>query len=563
MTKFKTCKSIVFLADKIKGFDSRSNAIYQLFSFLRWDYYARNSTKELEILLKRASIMVPKLPELPESIISQFKKLTKAEMIQWDNWSKYLEQRIHLNKTSSQEDFELLFNLLPITKALEKSLLRIISEGTNRSSEPICNSENRFYDLSILPLNFLLGNDVLEYFIPPPDYFIPHPTKKFDPYGIIFGKSRAKIGMKQPTVVNDPETGLIIGSHKFSHSLLFNVDFYCPIGCAGCYKTRMGTREYLSTRFAKNGFKPKIYHHLELGELNSPSIENVEHQAELAVLWMNENPRGQQVYDVIVSGGEPLCMSNKTIKAILNKFQDAKNLRIFRICTGTLFLGLPFRIDDELLDTLKDFSDSTGVRVTIQAHLGNHRMITPESVMAIQKIRKRGIPIYTQTPIKNGVNFFLNKIEKTLEYLGELGRLQVLVGVDPYMFIMDMHPSTNAYYVPIEPMIQMWSILVESHDYVGLERPRTLSALFENGNIILSGDKLFSASKFIDNANDRVIYYIPRIGTEKNWKPDVAEIFKYEEPLIKGINDNPDSLEVLKQQLYSNLRNKITAAKEK
>ncbi|MFA4016185.1 MAG: hypothetical protein RUDDFDWM_001288 [Candidatus Fervidibacterota bacterium] len=470
----------------------------------------------------------------------------ESEAIDWGDWKFHLNHRIHLNRSSSEADFDLLFKLVPIARETKATLRRIILEGVEIEEDKNGVVERRFYDLSILPLNLFLGESVVCYFIPPADYLEPHPTKKADPYGIVRGRSRVKVARGQPTAILDKETRLILGAHKFSHTFLLNIDFYCPIGCSDCYKTRMGTREYLDPQLVKAGFTPKVYRHPELGELNPPSKGQVAEQVKRTVRWMNEDPRGQQVYDVIVSGGEPLLMPNETIKGILNEFQHAKNLRIFRICTGALFLGLPFRIDDELLDMLKDFSEATGVRVTIQAHLGNHHMISPEALIAVQKIRQRGFPIYSQIPIKNGVNFFLDDLDKTMEYLVELGQRQVIVGVEPYMFIVDMHPSTNAYYVPIEPLMQVWGMLVESHDYPGLERPRTLSVLFEGGNIILSGHTLFSARKEVDRENDRVIYRIPRVCAQTGWESQIAEIFEYDEPLIEGVNDDPESLERLK-----------------
>jgi L-lysine 2,3-aminomutase len=239
-------------------------------------------------------------------------------------------------------------------------------------------------------------------------------------------------------------------------------------------------------------------------------------------------------------------MSNEQIEEILREFRKARNLQIFRICTGTLFLGLPFRFDDGLLRILAGFSESTGVRVTIQAHLGSYEMISPEALIAIEKIKRAGISVYSQIPIKNGINFFLNDPDKTLSCLVELGRRQAIAGVEPYMFIADMHPSTNAFYVPLEALMQMWAKLVESHDYPGLERPRTLSVLCGQGNIILSGHALFSSTKQVDIKNDRVIYKIPCISTTDKWIANICDVFRYEEPLIPGINDNPNSLETVK-----------------
>jgi len=268
-----------------------------------------------------------------------------------------------------------------------------------------------------------------------------------------------------------------------------------------------------------------------------------EHTRDL-VAWLNTDPRGQSIHDVIVSGGEPFVLSNDKIAAVLEEMAKAKNLRVLRFCTGTLFLGLPMRIDEQLADLLGEFASRTGIRVTVQAHLASHEQIVPETLIAVSRLRKRGISVYSQTPIKEGVNFFLDDPKATLAALVELGRKQVAVGVEPYMFIVDMHPSTNAFYVPIEPLIAVWGALVESHEHPGLERPRTLSILFEGGNIILSGATLLSAQKVIDRERGVVTYRIPRICFDNQGRPDIAEVFEYSEP-IGEYNDDPDSLKKL------------------
>jgi len=520
-------------------------------SLVRYIFLQNNTSNIVSRIISRASIEAIKSVPLTSSQVSGLERLFDARNPNWGDWKFHFAHRIHLDSNSTDSDFETLFSLLPSSKKSETILRRIILKGVEVSDNGNGTSERRFYDLSILPLNLLLDESVVRYFIPPDDYLLPHSTKKSDPYGIVRGKSRAKIGKGEPTAIADASSGRILGSHKFSRTLLYDVDFYCPIGCSDCYKTRMGTRESLARELVEAGARLKVYHHPELGDLIPPSVDHLMEQTKKTIRWMNEDPRGQQVYDVILSGGEPLILSNEAIKSILDEFRLARNLRVFRICTGTLFLGLPFRIDDALLDIFSDFSESTGVRITIQAHLGNHHMITPEAVIAIEKIRKRGFSIYSQIPIKNGVNFFLGDHGKTVEYLSELERRQLIVGVEPYMLIVDMHPSTNAYYVPIEPLMQIWGTLVESHDYPGLERPRTLSVLFEGGNIILSGHTLFSAKKVVDRQNDRIIYTIPRVSSAQDWSAIIAESFSYDEPLIPGVNDDPDSLDRIRRTWFS------------
>ena len=125
------------------------------------------------------------------------------------------------------------------------------------------------------------------------------------------------------------------------------------------------------------------------------------------------------------------------------------------------------------------------------------------------------------------------------------------------MLIVDMHPSTNAYYVPLEPLIQVWGELVESHDYPGLERPRTMSILFEGGNIILSGHVLLSARKRVDKDNKKVTYYIPRVAPTADWKGNIKEVFVYEEPLQEGINDDPESLTKIRKKFRKLLEKQL------
>jgi len=467
-----------------------------------------------------------------------FDNSTESNQVNDEDWGEtdfHLKNRIHLTRQSNNEMFNLLFEIYELSDVHKERLKEIIKRGIEFK-----NGEHFFYDFSVLPLNIILGLEVIKYFIPPIDYFTLNSTNQEDPYGIIKGKTRSKGFVNSPTAIKSNHSNLLLGANKFTHSLLFNIDFYCPIGCSDCYKARMGTREFTSD------FKTKSFMIESLGEVISPTKNTVIEQAKQTVMWMNNTERGKNIHDIIISGGEPLMLPNETIKQVLEDFRKAENLKVLRICTGTLFLGMPFRIDNELLRLLKKFSNETGIRITIQAHIGSYHMISPESVIVIQRIKRYGFNIFAQIPIKNGINFFLSDPQKTIRELSLLMHKLVIADVEPYMMIVDMHPSTNEFYVPIEPLLQVWGDLVESHDYPGLEKPRTLSMLFEQGNIILSGNSLFAITKEIDTENLLVHYQVPRVGIGENWDGSIKEIFKFSESLIVGINDNPNSLHKFK-----------------
>ncbi len=518
-------------------------SVLDLLQYMRSSYLAAALGRSARSILARAGIRLPEASTISEGVRTALASVIAKYGLDWGDWRSHLRYRLHLRRDSDDSAIRAASDLLSssLDPGYQEFLFELVQKGiriTGAGGQP----ERRYYDLSILPLNLLLGQTVLRYFLPPRDYLLSDPTKKADPYGLLWASSRATTAKGLPVAVVSPLDAALLGSHKFTHTLLMNIDFYCPIGCSDCYKARFGTREYVVREDSLSSFSDEdADQQILAGAVRLPTAAGLMKQARSVVAWMNGDPRGQSVHDVIVSGGEPLLLSNQKIAALLEEMSLARALRTLRLCTGTLFLGLPMRIDDELADLLGDFSDRTGIRVTIQAHLASYDQIVPEAVIAIARLRQRGITIYTQTPIKEGVNFFLDDPKATMAGLVELGRRQVAVGVEPYMFIVDMHPSTNAFYVPIEPLIAVWGGLVESHEQPGLERPRTLSILFEGGNVLLSGALLFAMHKIVDRKGGIVTYRIPRISPTDDGSPQIAEVFEYREP-ISSHNDDPQSL---------------------
>jgi len=473
--------------------------ILHLFKLMRHEYCKKHEY-DIKNLLKMANFDIPTKDIYVENEELLYEIIDK-EGLDWGDTNFHLRYRI--------QDVNDLITLRPELQDSKSSILKVVNE--------------KGYLLSILPLNLLLSREVLNQFLPPPDFSIPHPVKDIDPYGI--ASPDAKV-MKN---------NLWLGSKKFPHSVLMNIHGHCPIGCSDCYK---------SYYVREKGREDK----LGAGDPYEELPIRLKEQVKLLVEWLNANP---QVYDVIISGGEPLLRPNTHIKLMLEEFKKAKHLKIMRICTGVIFLGLPFRIDDELLKTLSEFVEETGIKITFQAHLSNYLQITPEAVIAVKKIREAGFNIYSQTPIKEGVNFFSNDIEKTIIFLRELVRKQFLIGVEPYKFIVDMHPRTIAYYVPIELLAKVFSALFDSHVIPDLERPKTLSILSKQGNLILSWHSLFAMKKEVDTKKGIVKYHIPKVILEKI--EEVIDDYVYEEPLLVS-NKDPDSLLKIRNNWLEKLR---------
>lgn len=352
------------------------------------------------------------------------------------------------------------------------------------------------YQLSVLPINLFGGENVLNKYVPRKDYGV---SDNIDPYGIF---------TKESKILSPKTDNLVLASQKFKHTVLMNLYDQCVIGCSGCYKGYY-TREK-KHKFGLNSLSTAVKQAKELTE------------------YLNNNP---EVYDVIISGGEPLLLDNATLDKVLTELSFAKHLRIIRICTGSLFMGLSIRFDDELINILKKHKKNK--RITINAHLSNPEQINYESKEAVNKLNSIGINIYSQVPVQNDINFFINDLKKTLDYFVELGKQQVFNNIEPYMLIVDMHPRMKSQYIPLEILLQFWGALVESHNYPGLERPRTLSILFKEGNVIVSSHMLYSMKKSVDVENDVVTYKIPLV----NLYGEIEKFYIYNEPLTRHNSD--------------------------
>jgi len=381
---------IMELDEKVREVSTR-HSVLDLFRFTRWVWLNNVSPSERKFI-ESVGTEWPTISDIDGRLRREFARIIEREKLHWGNVNFHLTHRV----TKLEE----LLALFPELEGERAEIQAVTEQG---------------FLMSMLPLTVLLPREAREKAIPKSDYFEKHQAKDVDPYGIFTKKSK----------IIDAETGLLLASRKFPHSALMNIHSFCPIGCTGCYK----------------GYYTREKQH-KLGL----TTETVEQQAELFADWLNEHP---EVYDIIISGGEPLMITNYQFKQMLERLKRAKHLKIIRVCTGTLFLGLPWRIDEELLNMLKRFSLETGKRITFNTHLANHYNITPEALLKVRRIREHGFSIYSQVPIQEGVNFFKRDLTKTKAFLIELGRRQAVAGIDPYKWIVDMHPRTLEYYVPI------------------------------------------------------------------------------------------------------------------
>lgn len=445
----------------------------------------------------------------------------------WRNDDNFVfKYRLHLPiggiyQPSLAPSYDLFFKLFgKMYKGKKKDILKILAN----------------FDLSIRPLNLcssITNSEAIRNFLPTLD-------QKFqkDPFGI----------QRKEHLVLDKigDKFVYLATRKKEHGTylaVLNIVAYCTAGCARCYRGEQ-TREL--KRFAiinPDGSEDVAYF-----------LSPVEQMRRLVKKWNKEKNPPE---DILLSGGEPLDVNVEDLIKIIEILKKAKYLKFFRICTGDIFLGQPFRvINPRFLEALKEFHEETGKSVKFACNLAHPKLITPEAVYAIKNLQKLGIgvEIQTQTPLEENVLCFQRDVEqkikklnkkkltdeeiieawapslaKSFKLLKDLCIKVAMVSDRPYKFIHDMQQSVSVIY-----NLVLYSLLSEPH--VGVTdaaiRPTSFAVFTPNlPNLNLSFYSLEYFAKVKDAykmKQNKIIIRLPHA---------VGEMAEYEEPYWKGIND--------------------------
>ncbi|MDR0962796.1 MAG: KamA family protein [Mediterranea sp.] len=174
-----------------------------------------------------------------------------------------------------------------------------------------------------------------------------------------------------------------------------------------------------------------------------------------------------QLRDILITGGDALMSRNKTLrnileavyrmavrkrKANLERSDGEKYAELQRVRLGTrLPAYLPMRINDELVDILREFKEkasSVGVsQFFIQTHFQTPLELTPEAVEGIRKLHAAGWQITNQLVF----NTAASRRGHTARLRSELHRLGVICY---YTFSVKGFEENNALFVPAARSMQ-------------------------------------------------------------------------------------------------------------
>ena len=201
-------------------------------------------------------------------------------------------------------------------------------------------------------------------------------------------------------------------THRYPVRCLFLVTSQCGMYCRFC------------TRKRKVGDSGKI----SMKELES-AFNYIEQHTEIR--------------DVILSGGDPLMLTDVMLEKILSRLREIKHVEIIRLGTKMPCV-LPQRITPNLVDMLKKYHP-----IYINTHFNHPWEITPESTKACTMLADAGCPVQNQAVLMKGVN-------DNAEILKELFQKLLKIRVKPYyLFMADETKGASHFRTSVEKGLEV------------------------------------------------------------------------------------------------------------
>jgi lysine 2,3-aminomutase len=105
-----------------------------------------------------------------------------------------------------------------------------------------------------------------------------------------------------------------------------------------------------------------------------------------------------EIRDVILSGGDPMMLSDRRLEYIFQRLRAIPHIEIIRI-GSRITSHLPERITPEFCEMVQKYHP-----VFMNTHFNHPDELTPAAVAALDRLSKAGVPLGCQTVLLKGVN---------------------------------------------------------------------------------------------------------------------------------------------------------------
>ncbi|ANL42651.1 MULTISPECIES: lysine-2,3-aminomutase-like protein [Rhizobium] len=229
--------------------------------------------------------------------------------------------------------------------------------------------------------------------------FVPDPAE----LTVVTGERADPIGDH----AHSPVEGIV---HRYPDRVLLKAVHICPVYCRFCFRREMVGPQGLGT--------------LDAAAMQAAFDYIADHQ---------------KIWEVILTGGDPLVLSPRRLRDIMEALAAIAHVKIVRFHTRVPVVD-PEKIDAALIAALK----ASGKTVYVALHANHPRELTREARAACARLVDAGIAMISQSVLLKGVN-------DDPDVLAELMKAFVEIRVKPYyLHHPDLAPGTGHFRLTID-----------------------------------------------------------------------------------------------------------------
>src|SRR5512133_986645 len=202
-------------------------------------------------------------------------------------------------------------------------------------------------------------------------------------------------------------------THRYPDRVLFYTTHNCPVYCRHCTRKR---------------------------KVSDPTTAAAKKQIEDSLAYIQDHP---EIRDVVISGGDPLSLSDERIDYILGRLRAIPHVEIFRLGTRNL-VTLPQRVTHDFVQMLRPHHP-----VYVNTHFNHPKECTAEAYEACRRLADAGCPIGNQMVLLMGVN-------DDPKIAQERNHRLLLMRIRPYyIYQCDLAKGISHFRTPVETGIRI------------------------------------------------------------------------------------------------------------
>jgi lysine 2,3-aminomutase len=202
-------------------------------------------------------------------------------------------------------------------------------------------------------------------------------------------------------------------THRYPDRVLFYTTHNCPVYCRHCTRKR---------------------------KVSDPTTSAANKQLEEGLAYIEAH---HEIRDVVISGGDPLSLSDDRLEYILRRLRGMPHIEVFRLGTRNL-VTLPQRVTPAFVEMLRRYHP-----VYVHTHFNHPRECTREAFDACALLADAGCVLGNQMVLLKGVN-------DDVLLVRELNQKLLMMRVRPYyIYQCDLSQGISHFRTPVEKGLEI------------------------------------------------------------------------------------------------------------